>query len=245
MLKSFYNLYSYISFNSYELLLYSLQQRLYNIFYIPSNTLSFLILLAVFVSGVITSLSPCFLSVFPLIVSYTNSKNVDKYIFILGFVNSFLVLLFFNHLINYSSLISKIPLISFVLLVLISLNLLQILDLTYIFNLVYDKVLMLYGSRLESYLSGLFIGFTLVPCNNSIVFLVTFFVVNKMSLFSSIIYLIFYLFGFLLPLIILFNINVNYGNFYNISWILDLIFPLGGTFLFSFSLLSILKILFI
>nr|QCI06981.1 Thiol:disulfide interchange protein [Haraldiophyllum bonnemaisonii] len=64
-------------YDQYEVLLYTIQQTISSIISLQSNIFSPLTIILIFLSGLLTSLNPCFISVLPLSVSYitTSSKK--------------------------------------------------------------------------------------------------------------------------------------------------------------------------
>lgn len=240
----------YYLFDHYEIFLYTLQQKIYKILYFQIFSFNFIVAITVFLFGIITSFTPCFISILPLAASYVNLANkyyINKSLFIWGIMNSFLLMIFFSRFVSFYTFFNKVPLLSSCILFLTSLNLLQVVDFTSLFYVFYQRSLFFdnFNLNINSYLAGFLIGVSTMPCNTSIIFI---FIVGlghiaKIGIF--ILYLIIYLVGCFLPLVAILNINnfnifINYKNNF-VLWFRKLFVSLGGSLTFILSLLSLLK----
>nr|QCI05289.1 Thiol:disulfide interchange protein [Compsothamnion thuyoides] len=120
-------------YDIYEVYFYILQQNLYRLLILNISQFNIYVCILMFLFGLITSLSPCFLSIMPLSIAYMNSSKYSKknnLLFTLGIANT---IFFFSLIINfinikYFSHIYKVPIFSSIILLIISLNLLQIFN---------------------------------------------------------------------------------------------------------------------
>lgn len=234
-----------------ETAMYNLQQR---ITYILINVNSFQLstCLLFFSAGILTVFNPCFISLFPLSISYINSytKNIDKYIFIIGLVTSILVIIFLTNFFSYSffTYITRIPLLSLIIIVFLSLNLLQvfnifsyfnILNFYHIFNLNQNNWRV--NTEVKSYFTGFIIGLTTVPCNTPIFTMIHFLLYNSNKLLVLFIYLIIYLAGCIFPFLLVFYIFFRYLQAYVLLSMSNVIIPFIGFTTLTISLFFLLE----
>nr|YP_009394054.1 thiol:disulfide interchange protein [Rhodomela confervoides]ARW62616.1 thiol:disulfide interchange protein [Rhodomela confervoides] len=236
--------------DQYYLFLYSLQHYLYHSLFIGTSSQNIFLSFIFCSLGFSTIFTPCFISLLPLSISYLNSneyQGLSKSLFFFGFLSSSCLIVFFSHFVNFYSILYKLPLLSYLILILSSLSLMKILNFSKIYNYVNKKLMVSSNQNIifKSYSMGLIIGFSSLPCNTSIIVLVTSWLENTNNVFIFTFYLLSYLCGFLIPLVTIFNLRINKINIYGIKFIWDLLFPLSGSFLFVFSFFSFLKIIFI
>nr|QCI07624.1 Thiol:disulfide interchange protein [Nitophyllum punctatum] len=239
-----------IFYNNFEIFTYGIEQ---NIAYLLSLNIKFFsptILILLLLSGILTSMNPCLISILPISMSYINSRKLvgaSKILFVIGLFTSIsLVIIFIRFLsLQYFLYFINIPLISFCVLLILSLNLLQILDISALFSWMQINSSYNIDLKIESYLIGFFIGLSSLPCSTSIMFIINFWLSRSFDLFVSIIYFFCYLLGCLCPFIIIFNIEFNSSQVYFISYIWNLIVPISGAFILMISLLSLMEKIFI
>jgi len=230
-------------FDQYQELLYLSYQSICKLLFISYSDLNLLFFFLLFILGFLTILTPCFMSLLPIVVTYiySNSNNkFNKYSFIVGIMNSLVFSLLIS---NFYIFNIKLPILSSCTLLFISLNLMQIIDFTFVSNFIY----MNFGginnntknSYFRSYLIGLLIGISSIPCNSSMVLLVVFLLKQLRSLYILCMFI--YLCGCFIPLLLISNIKIKYNNFSFLFNLRESIFPLGGSCLFFFSLLSLLR----
>nr|YP_009393448.1 thiol:disulfide interchange protein [Bostrychia simpliciuscula]ARW62010.1 thiol:disulfide interchange protein [Bostrychia simpliciuscula] len=245
----FYAFSFYYLLDNYEILAYSFQQKLYSFIDLNLNSFNLLTVIFMFVFGFITSFSPCFVSVFPLVLSYINFENkftIKKNLFILGILTSFLIMIFLSHFVNFYGFLKKIPLISSCFLLIFSLNLIKVINLAPLFYSFYSLGFLINTYNINSYITGFFTGLSIIPCNTSSIFLAAWQLSNIFNLFNFIIYVIIYLLGCFLPLLILFHINynkinINSKNNYIVFLINKIVLSGSASLVFIFSFLSLLK----
>nr|YP_010851548.1 thiol:disulfide interchange protein [Echinothamnion hystrix]WGH14546.1 thiol:disulfide interchange protein [Echinothamnion hystrix] len=245
MILSLYDL-----FDEYYIFFYTLQRYLSHFLFVLSNEQSIFLLIFLFMLGVITIFNPCFISILPLTLSYFNSKKsygLNISLFITGLLTSFMILIIFTNFIGLSVLIYKLPIFSYLILILVSLDLMKIMNLAKL-NIFFNSNRFVYlrqNTFVQSYLMGVIIGCSSLPCNTSLLIIVTFLLHNTHNLFLVLLDFFAYLIGCVLPLLLILKINLNYQNFSIVLFVWKSIFPLSGSFLFIFSCFSFLKIIFI
>nr|YP_010618820.1 Thiol:disulfi de interchange protein [Deltalsia parasitica]WAX02833.1 Thiol:disulfi de interchange protein [Deltalsia parasitica] len=244
----FLSLYDF--FDNYYILFYTLQKQLSSLLFVLSSEQSISLSILLLFLGLITIFTPCFISLLPLALSYINSKKNDSLsisLFIAGLLTSFVTLIGLTKLVSFSVFIYKLPLLSYLFLILFSLDLMKIISISK-FKTPLSQSFFMFSSNnlfLRSYLMGLVIGSSSLPCNTPILIVVTFLINNLNNIFLLLFYLFIYLVGCILPLILILRIEVNYKNFSFLFFIWKSVFPVSGSFLFVFSCLSVLKIIFI
>nr|YP_009396737.1 thiol:disulfide interchange protein [Ophidocladus simpliciusculus]ARW65923.1 thiol:disulfide interchange protein [Ophidocladus simpliciusculus] len=246
----FSRFFMYNLLDKYEVFLYFFQQYLYKFLFISDTFYIFFSPFILLMLGFTTVLTPCFLSILPLIVSYANSqvnKPIKKSLFIFGLVNSYIIIIILSNFFDFYLLLSKLPTIAFVIIFLVSLNLMQVINFSFFYTTLFKNIFVSknYSIYFYSYFMGIFISFSSLPCNTSIIFLVILWLKSLNNFFIFLLYLLVYLFGCIMPLYIVLYLKSNYKDFDILVKIWNLIFPLSGSFLFIFSLLSLLKIIFI
>nr|YP_009397159.1 thiol:disulfide interchange protein [Thuretia quercifolia]ARW66345.1 thiol:disulfide interchange protein [Thuretia quercifolia] len=228
--------------SNYELILYNLQQKIILLLYLRINSITPDIIFLLLSAGILTTITPCFLSILPLTLSYLSSSAnvlINKKFFILGlFTNLFIITISINFL-SYSYLyyLTRMPFISFLVLLIISLNLLQVVDLFSIFKIVFyeNNNLFKFNFSFNSYLMGLVFGFTILPCSTPIILVINFWLYNINQIWISFFCLTLYFLGSILPFIFILNFVVNYFQIYMLSSLWNLITPFLGFIILTFS----------
>nr|QCI08707.1 Thiol:disulfide interchange protein [Sphondylothamnion multifidum] len=243
----------YNFFESYEVYFYSWQQQWYSLLIVSISHFQLSSVCIVILFGIFTSLTPCFISIIPLSLAYVSSFNKDymsKNIFILGITSSTLLIMLLINIFNYQYIkyIDSLPVISCLILCFIGLNFLQIIDL-FRANTFFTKYLNSWNNsnsiQLYNYLTGCIVGLSALPCSSSIIFIVSFWLLNSINLMLSLTYLFFYSFGYLISMFFIFNIVFNYTKISVIASIWDYFIPISGFMILTISLLNLLEKLFI
>nr|YP_010618626.1 Thiol:disulfi de interchange protein [Rhodomelopsis africana]WAX02639.1 Thiol:disulfi de interchange protein [Rhodomelopsis africana] len=240
----------YDLFDNYYIFFYAIQKQLSFLLFTLSNEQSIFFSMLLFFLGLITIFTPCFLSLLPLALAYVNSKknySLNIILFIIGLLTSVIILIGFTSLVSSSVFIYKLPVLSYFILIVVSLDLMKILSISKL-NLPFSKYIFMSSSSnifLQSYLIGLIIGFSSLPCNTSILIIATFLVNNLNNIFLVLFYLVIYLTGCLFPLLLILKIKFDYNHFPFLFFIWQSIFPISGSFVFVFSCFSLLRIIFI
>nr|ARW68224.1 thiol:disulfide interchange protein [Chondria sp. (in: red algae)] len=231
-------------FEHYQILTYFLYQNIYQFLFFNYHSINLLFFVLLIILGFITILTPCFISMLPLLFTYIYSNQdhkFNRYLFIVGVMTSVSFLLFLSNFVNLYSFYNSLPLLSSLFLILISLNLMQVVNFTFISSFIYSYIQFINNPNLnlQSYLVGLITGVSSIPCNTSIILLMVFLLKRLDNL--SYLYVFIYIIGCLLPLLLITSIKIDYKRFNLISTFWDSFFPLSGSFLLFFSFLILLK----
>lgn len=235
-------------FDKYYITLYYLQYYFSQLI-VSSNESSIWLLIIVFMLlGFLTIVTPCFLSMLPLTMSYISYQNNSlnsAFLFILGLLTSFLfVTKFFNIVSMYSSS-SKFSIFFSLFMILISLDLMKILNLSKIYSRISSLMNLSNNSDnfFQKYLIGLIIGFSSLPCNTSILFIFNFLISNIANTSSLIVYIAAYFLGIIIPIILIFSLNFYSVTLGLLSTFWSLLNTFTGSLLFIGSLLSLLRLM--
>nr|WMP11759.1 Thiol:disulfide interchange protein [Laurencia australis]WMP11970.1 Thiol:disulfide interchange protein [Laurencia australis] len=240
--------YSTQIFDKYQVFLYLLYNNIYQFLRINYSSTNFFFIPLFMCMGILTVLTPCFISMFPILVTYINSTTnqvLNNILFILGVMSSVLFTVLISNYINLYFFVYKLPILSSIFLIYIALNLMQVVDLLFVPKMLYSRLNQIenLNTNLQSYVTGTIIGFASAPCNTSIILLFTFLLKHVNSNLFVLFYLFVYLLGCFLVLTTLLNFKIDFNNknFYYLTLLWDLIFPLSGSILLIFSLLLFLR----
>lgn len=238
-----------IFWQNYEVYFYQLKQFTYHELTLSISNFNLSSILIFFFLGIITSLTPCFISMIPLSIVYLNvseNQKVKKNIFIIGLSSSTLLTLILISLLNYKYInyINHLPILPSFLLCLLALNLLNIIDLSFL-SRIFDNFIannnVIYNHNLYYYVSGLMIGLSSLPCSSSFVWIISFWLSNSINVLWSLVYLFFYSFGYLFSMFVIFRITFNYTKIFLLSTIWETFVPLGGCIILTISFFNILE----
>nr|QCI08316.1 Thiol:disulfide interchange protein [Ptilothamnion sphaericum]QCI08336.1 Thiol:disulfide interchange protein [Ptilothamnion sphaericum] len=238
---------------NYELFLYIFKSKIYSFLISSISHISLYSIIIFFFLGFITSLTPCLISVIPFSLAYINMSRQNYYyknFFLLGLISSTLLIMFLFNAINYQYLnyFDNIPIVFSLVLCLLSLNLLQVVNLSalsmYIDN-IFNSLLKGDNLILYNYLNGFAIGLSALPCSSSIIFIISFWLFSSINLLTTLFYLITFILGYIISILLIFNLAFNYTNLFVVSYMWELVMPLSGFVILTFSLLNILEKLFI
>lgn len=231
----------------YEIFSYYYQQQICNLININTHTSGILSYLFIFISGLITTLNPCFLSILPISLSYLsmkNSQNVEKLSFTLGIFTSFIFLLLITHILSYRyhALLSSIPIISSFIIIVLGLSFLQIINLSIldVSNFNTKQLILIENSFFQDYFAGLFCSLTTLPCSTPIILTVLFWLSHANSFVLSIIYLLTYLIGAFISIFTLITFTYNSFNKFFILKFWNILFPVSGFIILFNGTLSLL-----
>lgn len=243
------NVFIFSLLDTYFTFSYTLQRYIFELILVPNDLLELVVPLLMYIMGLITIITPCFVSILPLALSYVNSKSsysFNKNVFILGLLTSFIILMLPYNFLNFTLVNTRVTFLSYFILFLFSLDSMKILNFSKFYSAFSSGILISKKQNFiyRNYLMGIIIGFTSLPCNTSTLFIVRLLLSNFTNSSQIFYYLAIYLFGILTSLLILLKINIYSGNFYLFSRLWNFIFPASGSFLFIISLFSLLRILF-
>lgn len=237
------------TFDKYYIVLYYLQYYFSQLL-VSSNQSSILLLITIFILlGFLTILTPCFLSMLPLTVSYISYQNNSfnsLTLFISGLLTSFLFVVKFLSLVSLYSASSRFSFFLSALMILISLDLMNVLNLSKVYSKLSSFIDLSDGknSALQKYLVGLIIGFSSLPCNTSILFIFNFLVGHISDTISLFLYVAAYFLGLIVPIVLIFSLNFYAVSLSLLSTFWSLLNTLLGFILFVGSFLSLLRVLF-
>lgn len=233
-------------FDQYETILYY-SQYYFAKFILFANISNFFLLFIIFIIlGIITVFTPCFLSILPLSLSYISYKDnalVEIMLFIGGILTSFSLVVFSANTVTLPMFFVKLPFLSSIFILLFSLDLIGIIDLSKVF-IVFNSFFYVFhdnNSLLQSYFTGVIAGFSSLPCNTSILLIISFLVKNIYGALDFFLYLLAYLIGLIVPLIIILSFRLYSLNFNLFSSFWFLFNRFAAYVLFIVSFVSILK----
>nr|YP_009510957.1 thiol:disulfide interchange protein [Hydropuntia rangiferina]AXI96630.1 thiol:disulfide interchange protein [Hydropuntia rangiferina]UAD87313.1 thiol:disulfide interchange protein [Hydropuntia rangiferina] len=233
-----------------NLQMYFIEQNCYSLLTHEINnnkTTTFILLL---ISGFITSLNPCLLSIIPISLSYIYSKKLyskQKQIFILGIISNTIITIILFQLLNkqYINLSNNLPILSYIMTILISLNLLKIIEINDIFNINNLHKNMSFIPFLYNYISGLIIGINSTSCTLPIILIILFWISYCESWVLGSIYIIVYLIGYTLPIYLIINHILNFDIMKKVPYLWNNINLYSGCLMLGYSIFSLLNILYI
>lgn len=232
--------------DKYQVFLYLFYQTIYRFLRISSGDINFALFPLLVSMGILTVLTPCFISMFPILFTYINStthKTVNILIFIFGIMNSILITFLISSSINLYSFFYHLPLISSLILIVVALNLMKIVEFSLISKIFYSRLdwIIHFNINLQSYFMGLVIGLGSTPCNTSIIVLLVFLLKHTNNTLYLSFYLFTYLFGCFLILLVILNLKIDKYYFTSLILLWNSFIPLSGSLLFICSLLLLLR----
>nr|YP_009297042.1 cytochrome c biogenesis protein transmembrane region [Ceramium japonicum]AOM66385.1 cytochrome c biogenesis protein transmembrane region [Ceramium japonicum] len=206
-------------YNDFSVVFYLFKHSLYNNLSIYYDQFNLLKVLSLLFLGLFTSLTPCFLSVLPLIFSSTtllNYLNSTKIILFLGLISSLLFIIGLLYIGNDKlyNLFIHIPIISSIMFIFIALNILGIINISYFltsFNNINQDIFN--NIYLQSYFMGFSIGLGSLPCNGSLILTTILWIYSANKIVESCVYLLIYLLGCMLPFAIIFLLPLKFLKF--------------------------------
>nr|QCI04406.1 Thiol:disulfide interchange protein [Antithamnion hubbsii] len=236
-------------YNFFQLFYYSCQQSIYFFISLQYSNLFFIKMINIVILGIFTSLTPCFFSLLPIMmsyisISYTSKSQIKSNTFLFGLISSFFVVICIVYLFNYQAykLLLNIPFISFFIWILIALNLLQILDTSYLLSLLtFNNKIYLENIFMQNYITGLVFGLSSMSCSASIILTTIFWLSSSNNFIQSCLYLCLYLVGCILPFIVIFYFPLYIRKLDFIVKFWNKVMPISGVFILTSSLFSFLN----
>nr|YP_009244152.1 cytochrome c biogenesis protein transmembrane region [Gelidium elegans]AMK96394.1 cytochrome c biogenesis protein transmembrane region [Gelidium elegans] len=237
-----------ILLSNIQIQLYYIEQYLSHIISTDLNDLNPLTLCFLIISGCLTSFNPCFISIMPLIISYTSSQKssyLNLIFFSIGLTLSFLLSIILIYFVDYQyrSILKSLPLISSSITIFLGLSLLQILS-VHISPTNFHTVIFKRHSQINFFIMGTVIGFSSIPCSTPILATVLFWISFTSNFSLGLIYLLFYIIGIMLPILAFLNLINQYQNFtiFNKLWSKSIL--LSGSIVLSSGIFSLLNQIF-
>ncbi|GAB4326189.1 MAG: cytochrome c biogenesis protein CcdA [Geminocystis sp.] len=229
--------------------LYYLQQFANELVNNQLHQVSIFSFLIIFVTGLITSLTPCMLSMLPLTIAYIGgyetkgrlSSFLQSAYFALGLATTLALLGVFAALLGrvYGQIGTGLPIFVSVIAILMGLNLLEIVPLKFpnwdASNWVKDN----FPNSLKSYLLGLTFGLIASPCSTPVLITLLAFVASSENIFLSSLLLVSYAIGYVFPLILAGTFTGTLKSLLNLRVITQWINPISGGILLIFGIYSL------
>jgi len=229
--------------------LYYLQQFANELVNNQLHQVSIFSFLIIFVTGLITSLTPCMLSMLPLTIAYIGgyetkgrlSSFLQSAYFALGLATTLALLGIFAALLGrvYGQIGTGLPIFVSAIAILMGLNLLEIVPLKFpnwdASNWVKDN----FPNSLKSYLLGLTFGLIASPCSTPVLITLLAFVASSENIFLSSLLLVSYAIGYVFPLILAGTFTGTLKSLLNLRVITQWINPISGAILLIFGIYSL------
>lgn len=213
------------------------------------NHLSVISLAIVFITGLLTSLTPCMLSMLPLTIGYIGgyesktrvSGLIQSSYFALGLATTLallgLIAASFGKV--YGQIGIGLPILVSLIAILMGLNLLEIIPLKLPNWGNSDWIKDNFPHSLKSYLLGFTFGLVASPCSTPVLITLLAYVANSQNLFIGICLLISYAIGYVFPLILVGTFTSTLKSLLGLRMITQWINPLSGAILLGFGIFSL------
>lgn len=234
-------------YNKINIILYCFQHSLYVNLSFNDEHINLLNLLSLFLIGILTSLTPCFISILPVVISSTSTflylNLLTKIMLFMGLKTSFILIITFLYLGNsqLSHILNNIPFISSLIFISLSLNLLGVINLGFYSKNLNFKNGFLNNMYVQAYLSGFICGLSSLPCNSSIILTTILWVYNSNRILNSLIYLLIYLLGCLLPFFCIFLLPFKLRPFKKFIYFWNYLISFGGFYMLTFGFFTFFK----
>jgi cytochrome c-type biogenesis protein len=236
-------------FESISTKLYNLQQLAEQLVTNQLNHLSLVSVVVILFTGLITSLTPCMLSMLPLTIAYIGGYEdkgklasfVQSSYFALGLATTLAILGVFAALLGkvYGQIGIGLPIIVSSIAIIMGLNLLEIIPLKFpnwdTTNWIKDN----FPNSLKSYLLGLTFGLIASPCSTPVLITLLAYIASSKNILVGAIFLICYAIGYVFPLILAGTFTGTLKSLLNLRIITQWINPLSGAVLLIFGIFSL------
>lgn len=229
--------------------LFQLQQFANELVNHQLHQVSIFSVLMIFFTGLITSLTPCMLSMLPLTIAYIGgyenkgrfSSFLQSTYFALGLATTLALLGVFAALLGkvYGQIGTGLPIFVSAIAILMGLNLLEIVPLKFPHwdgsNWIKDY----FPDSLKSYLLGLTFGLIASPCSTPVLISLLAFVTSSKNIVLSSFFLASYAIGYVFPLILVGTFTGLLKSLLNLRVFTQWINPLSGAVLLIFGIYSL------
>jgi cytochrome c-type biogenesis protein len=236
-------------FNSIPTQLYQLQQLANQLVNNQLNQVSIFSVAIIFLTGLITSLTPCMLSMLPLTVAYIGgydnkgkfSSFIQSTYFAFGLATTLAILGIFAALLGkvYGQIGTGLPIFVSAIAIIMGLNLLEIIPLKLpnwdTSNWIKDN----FPDSLKSYLLGVTFGLIASPCSTPVLITLLAYIANSRNFILGAVFLISYAIGYVFPLILAGTFTGTLKSFLNLRIITQWINPISGGVLLIFGIFSL------
>ena len=231
-------------YNKINVTLYIFQHTLYNNLSLYYDSFNLLKLFSLLFIGIFTSLTPCFISILPMILSSSTTLRpvniFTKSTIFIGFMSSLILIIFIVYIGNgtFIRIANNIPVISSLFLIILALNLLGVTKISFFIDSLFFDQSIFKNIYINAYIIGFSLGLASLPCNSSLIFTTILWLYNSERILESFGYLFIYLFGCLLPFIIILLIPFEFLKFQKWINLWDLIIELGGGYMLTFAVFT-------
>ncbi|MBL1208925.1 cytochrome c biogenesis protein CcdA [Geminocystis sp. GBBB08] len=229
--------------------LYQLQQLANQLVNNQLNQVTIFSVVIIFLTGLITSLTPCMLSMLPLTIAYIGgydnkgkfSSFIQSIYFALGLATTLAILGIFSALLGkvYGQIGTGLPILVSAIAIIMGLNLLEIIPFKLpnwdTSNWIKDH----FPNSVKSYLLGLTFGLIASPCSTPVLITLLAYIANNKSFVLGTVFLISYAIGYVFPLILAGTFTGTLKSFLNLRLITQWINPLSGGILLIFGIFSL------
>lgn len=231
--------------------LYQLQQFANELVRLQLNHLSFISIGIIFIAGLLTSLTPCMLSMLPITIGYIGgyenktklSALIQSSWFSLGLATTLAILGILAASLGkiYGQIGIGLPILVSIIAIIMGLNLLEIIPLTFPNFGGIEWIKDDFPPAIRSFLLGLTFGLVASPCSTPVLATLLAWVANNKDLVFGTVLLLSYAVGYVLPLIIAGTFTANIKQFLEIRRWTNWINPISGSLLLGFGIFSLIS----
>ncbi len=231
--------------------LYQLQNFANQLVALQLNHLSVISIAVIFSAGLLTSITPCMLSMLPITIGYIggyeNKGKISALIqsswFAFGLATTLAILGILAASLGriYGQIGVGLPIFVSAIAIIMGLNLLEIIPLSFPSFGGIDWIKKDFPKAVRSYLLGLTFGLVASPCSTPVLATLLAWVASSKDLFLGGIFLLAYAVGYVLPLILAGTFTGTLKNFLELRRVTEWINPISGVLLLGFGIFSLIS----
>lgn len=231
--------------------LYQLEQWANELVSYQLSHLTVLSLVIIFISGLLTSLTPCMLSMLPITIGYIGgyenkgklSTLIQSSWFAFGLATTLALLGIIAASVGkiYGQIGVGLPIFVSAIAIIMGLNLLEIIPLRFPNLGGMEWIKDDFPKEIRSYLLGLTFGLVASPCSTPVLATLLAYVANTKDLILGGAFLLTYTIGYVLPLIIAGTFTANIKQFLELRRWTSWINPISGSLLLGFGIISLIS----
>jgi cytochrome c-type biogenesis protein len=231
--------------------LYQLEQFANELVTLQLSHLTLVSIGVIFIAGLLTSLTPCMLSMLPITIGYIGgyesksklSAFIQSSWFSLGLATTLAILGILAATLGkiYGQIGVGLPILVSAIAIIMGLNLLEIIPLNLPNFGSIEWIKKDLPSAVRSYLLGLTFGLVASPCSTPVLATLLAWVGSSQDLFLGGVFLITYAVGYVLPLIFAGTFTANIKQFLEIRRWTNWINPVSGSLLLGFGIFSLIS----
>lgn len=236
---------------NYQSSFYVVQQLVSRLLYINFYSQQPFFIFSIFLSGILTGINPCIVSMFPILLTYSNEikdKNYNFIFFILGILITQLSFGLFLSFFGYTYFTSLIiwPFLSAILYVFLGLVILQIFYINIRSFKWTFKIIDISNTNIKAFIFGGLFVISTIPCIFPILLTVLNILFTINNSFLLFVYSLFYFLGYICPIVLFYYIfqQVKKINIFPIFIFGKIYSRLGGFFLMSSGIFNLLRTIF-